>query len=103
MALDAAMVRVAADELDLSLKGARVDKIYMPSRDEAVFSVRTRESRKMLFLSARSGAARAHITSEEFDYPAVPPAFCMLLRTGTYAPAAANTSNSRHCPVRSPG
>lgn len=80
MALDAAMVRVAADELDLSLKGARVDKIYMPSRDEAVFSVRTRESRKMLFLSARSGAARAHITSEEFDYPAVPPAFCMLLR-----------------------
>ncbi|MBP0968904.1 MAG: NFACT family protein [Oscillospiraceae bacterium] len=80
MALDAAMVRVAADELDTALKGARIEKIYMPSRDEAVFSVRTRESRRMLLLSARSGTARAHITTEEFDYPAVPPAFCMLLR-----------------------
>ena len=80
MALDAVMVRVAADELDSALKGARVEKIYMPSRDEAVFSIRTRESRKTLFLSARSGTARAHLTEEEFEYPAVPPAFCMLLR-----------------------
>jgi len=74
------MVRVAAEELDTALKGARVEKIYMPSRDEAVFSIRTRESRRTLLLSARSGTARAHLTSEEFDYPAVPPAFCMLLR-----------------------
>ncbi len=80
MALDAAMVRVAADELDSALKGARVEKIYMPSRDEAVLSLRTRESRRTLLLSARSGTARAHLTAEEFDYPAVPPAFCMLLR-----------------------
>ena len=74
------MVRVAADELDSALRGARVEKIYMPSRDEAVFSVRSRESRRTLFLSARSGTARAHLTEEEFDFPAVPPAFCMLLR-----------------------
>ena len=80
MALDAAMVRVTAEELDTLLRGARVEKIYMPSRDEAVFSLRTREKRRTLFLSARSGTARAHITDEEFDYPAVPPAFCMLLR-----------------------
>ena len=80
MALDAAMVYVAAEELDTLLKGARVEKIYMPSRDEAVFSMRTREKRRTLFLSARSGSARAHVTDEEFEYPAVPPAFCMLLR-----------------------
>ncbi|MBQ4000165.1 MAG: NFACT family protein, partial [Oscillospiraceae bacterium] len=80
MALDAAMVYVAAEELDTLLKGARVEKIYMPSRDEAVFSMRTREKRRTLFLSARSGTARAHVTDEEFEYPAVPPAFCMLLR-----------------------
>ena len=80
MALDAAMVRVTADELNEALKGCRVEKIYMPSRDEVVMTVRSREGRNTLLLSARSGSARAHLTAEEFDYPAVPPAFCMLLR-----------------------
>ena len=80
MALDAAMIRIAAEELNEKLSGARAEKIYMPSRDEVVLSMRTQQGRQLLFLSARSGAARAHITAEEFEYPATPPAFCMLLR-----------------------
>ena len=80
MALDAAMIRVAAEELNRTIQGGRVEKIYMPSRDEAVLTVRTREDKYSLFLSARSGGARVHITREEFEYPTVPPTFCMLLR-----------------------
>ena len=80
MALDAAMIRIAAEQLNKELAGARAEKIYMPSRDEVVMSMRSMQGRQLLFLSARSGGARAHITAEEFEYPATPPAFCMLLR-----------------------
>ncbi|MEA4911831.1 MAG: NFACT RNA binding domain-containing protein [Oscillospiraceae bacterium] len=80
MALDAALLAYTAGELDRALTGARVDKIYMPAHDEAVFSLRTQTTACKLFISARSGASRIHITQEEFDNPAVPPGFCMLLR-----------------------
>ena len=80
MALDAATISILAQELNESLSGCRVEKISMPSRDEAVFIVRSFSGRRQLLLSARSGSARVHFTSEEFEYPATPPAFCMLLR-----------------------
>ncbi len=80
MALDASTIHILASELEESLNGSRVEKISMPSRDEAVFFVRCFSGRKQLLLSARSGSARVHFTSEEFDYPVTPPGFCMLLR-----------------------
>ncbi len=81
MALDAAMLAVLARELDGKLANTRIDKIYMPSRDEALLSLRTRDNKTFkLLLSARPGGARVHLTNEEFDFPATPPGFCMLLR-----------------------
>lgn len=80
MALDAAMLYVTARELTEQLVGARVEKLYMPARDEVLFLLRRPEGSFKLLVSARSGSARVHITEEEFDNPAVPPSFCMLLR-----------------------
>ncbi|MEG0913123.1 MAG: NFACT RNA binding domain-containing protein [Oscillospiraceae bacterium] len=80
MALDAATLFVTANELKKQIIGARVDKLYMPTRDEALFSLRTQGGIKKLLVSARSGSARVHITAEDFENPAVPPTFCMLLR-----------------------
>ena len=80
MALDAAMLEYTARTLKGGLVGARVEKVSMPTRDEAVFSLRTEEGAKKLFISARSGASRIHLTKESFENPAVPPGFCMLLR-----------------------
>ena len=81
MALDASTLLVAANELKQTIVGARVDKLYMPTRDEVVFSLKTQnDGMKKLLVSARSGSARIHITREEFENPAVPPTFCMLLR-----------------------
>ncbi len=81
MSLDAALIKATANELKETLLGARVDKLYSPTRDEIVINLRT-EARKTvsLFISARSGSARIHITKETFENPLVPPAFCMLLR-----------------------
>ncbi|MEG0833197.1 MAG: NFACT RNA binding domain-containing protein [Oscillospiraceae bacterium] len=80
MALDAVTINILAGELKESIVGARVDKIGMPARDEIVFSMRTHDGAKKLFISARSGSARAHLSEEVFENPAVPPSFCMLLR-----------------------
>ena len=80
MALDAVTIQLLAEELNEQLSGSRVEKISMPSRDEAVFTVRNYSGKRQLLISARSGSARVHFTNEEFDFPATPPAFCMLLR-----------------------
>ena len=73
-------IAALAQELNETLVGCRIDKISMPSRDEVVFSLRSMQDRGTLFLSARSGSARVHWTNESFEFPATPPAFCMLLR-----------------------
>ena len=83
MSLDGALLHCVKQELN-SLIGARVDKIYQPSREEIVVSLRNLngadKSRKSLVFSANSTAARVHLTSAEFENPPSPPMFCMLLR-----------------------
>ena len=80
MALDAATMALCARELEEKLTDARIDKIFEPTRDEIVLNMRSRTDNFKLLLSARSGSARACLTRETFENPAVPPSFCMLLR-----------------------
>lgn len=80
MALDAATLALTAAQLRAALADARIDKIYQPTRDEAVFLMRSRTAAHRLFISARSGSARVCLTGESYDNPPVPPTFCMLLR-----------------------
>ena len=80
MALDAATLALAGAELRAKLLDARIDKIYEPTRDEVVLTLRTRTETFRLLLSARSGSARACLTDESFENPPAPPSFCMLLR-----------------------
>lgn len=80
MALDAATLALVAQELDSSLKGCRIDKIFQPTRDEVLIALRGYNAGYKLFVSARSGSARVGLTEEKFENPATPPSFCMLLR-----------------------
>lgn len=75
MALDGAFLYAVKNELQ-ELIGGRVEKIYQPSREEIVISIR----KKKLYISANAGSARVHITQKQPDNPQVPPMFCMLLR-----------------------
>lgn len=83
MSLDGAYLHCVKRELE-NLIGARVDKIYQPSREEIIVSLRLlgsndRGAKKLLF-SANGASARVHLTNAEFDNPQTPPMFCMLLR-----------------------
>lgn len=75
MALDGAFLYAVKNELQ-ELIGGRVEKIYQPSREEIVISIR----KKKLYISANAGSARVHITQKQPDNPQTPPMFCMLLR-----------------------
>ena len=80
MPLDAVYLSAVAEELRTPLLGAKIDKIYQPSRDEVIFALRTREGSFRLLLSANSNHPRIHFTEASYENPATPPMFCMLLR-----------------------
>lgn len=80
MSLDGAFLHIVTNELQ-PLTGARVDKVYQPSREEIVLSLRTfRDGGKKIVLSANSVSARLNLTESSFENPQQPPMFCMLLR-----------------------
>lgn len=80
MSLDGAFLHLVKEEL-MPLIGSRVDKVYQPSREEIVITLRTmREGAKKLILSANSVSARVNLTETAFDNPQQPPMFCMLMR-----------------------
>lgn len=79
MPLDGIFLHHLTKELQC-LIGCRADKIHQPSRDELVFLLRSASFTGKLLITLRSGSARLHITTDSFDNPAEPPAFCKLLR-----------------------
>lgn len=80
MALDGAFLRHLKKEIEDRALGARIDKIYQPSREELVLLLRTRREALKLLLSARANSPRIHFTSYAPENPKTPPMLCMLLR-----------------------
>lgn len=64
----------------LPLIGARVEKIYEPSREKIVIALRSKEGAKRLLLSASGSDARVQLTDNRPENPKIPPMFCSLLR-----------------------
>lgn len=79
MALDGAFLYAVKNEFSV-LENGRIDKIYQPSREEIIISLRTRNGGFKVLISVSAGSARIHITNTVVDNPMTPPMFCMLLR-----------------------
>ncbi len=79
MAFDGIFLNKVIDELSIA-QNAHIDKIYQPSKDELVFSLRKKDLNKKIICSVRSGATRVHFTENKYENPQTPPMFCMLLR-----------------------
>lgn len=80
MALDGVFLRHIKKEIEEKLINSKVDKIYQPSKDEIILSMRSREGTARLLLSARANSPRINITEYAPENPKVPPMLCMLLR-----------------------
>ncbi|MBR4800192.1 MAG: NFACT family protein [Clostridia bacterium] len=80
MGSDLFALSALADELNLALKGARIDKIQQPEVDELRFFVRNNGENKCLVVSCNANAPRIHFTTSKKQNPKVAPNLCMLLR-----------------------
>ena len=79
MPFDAVFLTAVRSELDQAV-GARVDRVTQPTREQVLLALRGPGGSWKLLLDANTGHPRAHFTSENFENPATPPMFCMLLR-----------------------
>ena len=81
MPLDALCLSGLVHELDQSVTGGKIDKIYQPGRDEVVLALRTpAHGNVRLLLSANPSHPRPQLTQLSRENPDTPPMFCMLLR-----------------------
>ena len=80
MAFDGLITRAVAFELNETLKGGKIEKIYQPEAEELIFHIHSKSGDSKLYISSASSHARIHLITQNIDNPASPPAFCMLLR-----------------------
>ena len=79
--LDALCLSGLVHELDQTVTGGKIDKIYQPGRDEILLAVRTpAHGNVRLLLSANPNHPRPQLTQISRENPDTPPMFCMLLR-----------------------
>lgn len=80
MAFDGIITSAVISELNSLIIDSRVEKIYLPNKNEIILSLRkNRENLKLLF-SIDASNARFHITNTSKENPVKPPQFCMVLR-----------------------
>jgi len=80
MAFDAGIMRAVLRQIELDCLDGRIDKIYQPERDEAVFVLRAGGKEHRILINAGSSCPRMNITGIKVENPATPPMFCMMLR-----------------------
>lgn len=79
MALDGILLHSISLELRAQIS-KRIDRIFQPSKEELILTLRGREGMQRLLISANAMTARIHITQQTPQNPKSPPMFCMLLR-----------------------
>ena len=81
MAYDAGMLRAVLSEINrLTEGGAKIEKIYQPSRDEVTLTLRLGRDVRRLVLNAGTSSPRVSLSDLNRENPAAAPTFCMLLR-----------------------
>ena len=79
MAFDAFYLSCVLDEIR-ALQDAKIEKIHQPGRDTVILLLKHREGRSKLLFAPNPAAPRLHLTNANYENPAEPPMFCMLLR-----------------------
>lgn len=80
MSYDGLLAAAVCSELKSLLPGSKIEKISQPETDQLVLQIRTGEGRVKLLIDISSQGSRVQLTGMDFENPAQPPVFCMLLR-----------------------
>ncbi len=80
MAIDPVLLGALLDELRPKAEGASVERVFQPSKDEIILSLRTKEGGEKLAFSMSPNSPGLFFTLTKRENPQTPPMFCMLLR-----------------------
>ena len=80
MALDGIYLRFIKKEIEEKALFGKVDKIYQPSEEEIVLTLRGRSDTFRLLINCGGNCQRVSLAAEKPDNPMSPPMFCMLMR-----------------------
>ncbi len=80
MPIDVITLKAIATELNESISGGRIEKIYQPEVDEVTFFIKKASCVRQLVVSANPSHPRMHLSSQKKENALNAPAFCMLLR-----------------------
>lgn len=80
MAFDGITVAALAQELTDTLRDGRINKIAQPEADELLFTIKTPQGQRRLYISASASLPLIYLTEENKKSPMTAPNFCMLLR-----------------------
>jgi len=80
MPFDGFVTKCIAEELNIILKGGRIDKIHQPNRDEIHLLIRNNGLNHRLLICSNAAAPRVHLTYSAKENPERAPMFCMLMR-----------------------
>ncbi|NLP42241.1 MAG: fibronectin/fibrinogen-binding protein [Veillonellaceae bacterium] len=80
MGIDGISLSALVIELHKKLSGGRIDKIYQVDKTTLIMWIRQMQEDYCLIISANPENPGIYITDKAPENPAVPPAFCMLLR-----------------------
>ncbi|MCF6094875.1 NFACT family protein [Microaerobacter geothermalis] len=80
MSFDGFVIHAIANELKSNCLQGKISKIYQPEEEDLVFHIRAKGKNLKILLSANPAFPRVYLTDREFQNPAEPPMFCMLLR-----------------------
>lgn len=81
MSFDGITTNVVVNELNKLLLNSRIEKIYVPNKNEIIFSFHSQDRKNYkLLISIDANNSRFHITNQTRENPVVAPQFCMILR-----------------------
>ena len=80
MAFDGIITNAVVQELTKNLVNSRVEKIYMPTKNDVIFNFHANREKLKLLISIDASNARFHFSKQNKENPAKPFQFCMVLR-----------------------
>ncbi|MCL2099854.1 MAG: NFACT family protein, partial [Oscillospiraceae bacterium] len=80
MPYDAGIACAVCFELNKSITGGRIEKIFLPAKEQVALQVYSRGERYTLMLDAGAGSPKVYLTNQPVENPPVPPGIYNILR-----------------------
>ena len=106
MPIDGLTLHLLTEELNQSVAGTRIEKVYQPTADEVIFHLRSIEGAMKLLINVSTATPHMNLTSHTPENPPSPPMLCMFMRkhlTGCIIESIEQIDLDRICSIKLTG